>query len=387
MRAHLGRRMSAIAPFELSIADEQLDDLRRRLAATRWPERETVNDASQGTPLDLVQDVCTYWLERYDWRRCETMLNGFGQFTTEIDGLPIHFLHVRSPHALARPLIITHGWPGSVIEFHKVIGPLTDPTQHGGRAEDAFHVVVPSLPGYGFSGKPVAPGWTIARTARAWGALMRRLGYDDYLAQGGDWGAMVTDSMASQAVPGCQGIHLNMVVAFGAPSADATPRERHAAAVIEEFQQFGSGYQRLQSTRPQTIGYALADSPVGQAAWILEKLSAWSDCGGDARTVFTHDEILDNIMLYWLTNTGAWAARRYWETAQPGGMALGEVTLPVACSIFKDVMQPVRGWAEPRFKNIVYWSEPERGGHFAAFEQPDLFVREVRAGFAAMRCP
>ena len=380
--------MSEVEPFRLHVPDEQLYDLRRRLAATRWPERETVADASQGAPLEFVQDVCAHWAEHYDWRRCEAMLNGFGQFITEIDGLPIHFLHVRSPHDDARPLIITHGWPGSVIEFHKVIGPLGDPTAHGGRAEDAFHVVAPSLPGYGFSGKPPATGWTIARIARAWGELMRRLGYADYVAQGGDWGAMVTDSMASQAAPGCRGIHLNMVVAFHTPDdmRDPTPREADGIAAMQAFQRFGSGYQQLQSTRPQTIGYSLADSPVGQAAWILEKLSAWSDCGGDARAVLSKDEMLDNIMLYWLTGSGASSARLYWETAQPAGTSLGEIALPVACSIFpKELMRPARHWAERRMKNIVYWNEPDRGGHFAAFEQPELFVEEVRAGFAAIR--
>jgi pimeloyl-ACP methyl ester carboxylesterase len=377
--------MSEILPFALHVPDAQLEDLQRRLAAVRWPDRELVADTSQGAPLDFVQDVCAYWADGYDWRRCEAMLDGFGQFTTEIDGLAIHFLHIRSPHADARPLIMTHGWPGSVVEFHKVIGPLTDPTAHGGRAEDAFHLVLPSLPGYGFSGKPTSTGWNVARIARAWGTLMQRLSYREFLAQGGDWGAMVTDSIASQAVDGCRGIHLNMVVAFGAPSADATPREQHAMDVMQQFQQFGSAYQQLQSTRPETLGYALADSPVGQAAWILEKLSAWSDCGGDARNVLSKDEMLDNIMLYWLTNSGASSARLYWETAQPGSFIPGEIALPVACSIFKDVMQPVRAWAERRFKNIVYWNEPERGGHFAAFEQPALFVDEVRAGFAAMR--
>ena len=377
--------MSAVQPFELHIPEEQLDDLRRRLAATRWPPRETVQDKSQGAPLDFVQDVCAYWADGYDWRRCEAMLNGFGQFITEIDGLAIHFLHIRSPYENAMPMVMTHGWPGSVIEFHKVIGPLTDPTAHGGKAEDAFHLVVPSLPGYGFSDKPTGTGWTIGRIARAWGELMHRLGYAEFVAQGGDWGSMVTDSVASQGVKGCRGIHLNMVVAFGAPSADASPREKHAMAVIQEFQQFGSAYQQLQSTRPQTLGYSLADSPVGQAAWILEKMSAWSDCGGDARNVLTKDEILDNIMLYWLTNSALSSARLYWETAQPGGMALGEITLPVACSIFKDVMQPVRAWAEQRFKNIVHWTEPDRGGHFAAFEQPATFVEEVRTGFRPMR--
>ena len=305
---------------------------------------------------------------------------------TEIDGLPIHFLHVRSPRADALPLILTHGWPGSVIEFLKAIGPLADPEAHGGRAEDAFHLVVPSLPGYGFSGKPAGTGWTLDRIARAWGELMRRLGYPEYVAQGGDWGAMVAYAIGAQQVAGCRGIHLNMVVAPPIPSPDPSPREAEAIAAMAEFDRSGSGYQRLQSTRPQTIGYALADSPVGQAAWILEKLSAWSDSGGDARTVLSKDEMLDNIMLYWLTNAAASSARLYWEGAQPGGIARDPVTLPAACSIFpKEIMRPTRAWAEQRLRNIVYWNEPDRGGHFAAVEQPELFVAEVRAGFAAMR--
>jgi pimeloyl-ACP methyl ester carboxylesterase len=378
--------MSSVQPFNLRVPDVQLEDLRRRLATARWPECETVSDTAQGAPLEFVQDICAYWANGYDWRRCEAMLNGFGQFTTEIDGLSIHFLHIRSPHPDAMPLVMTHGWPGSVIEFHKVIGPLTDPTAHGGKAEDAFHLVLPSLPGYGFSGKPTTAGWNIVRIARAWGELMHRLGYTEFLAQGGDWGAIVTDSIASQAVAGCRGVHMNMVFAAPDMSDEPTAREAEAIAAMQEFQDLGSGYQKLQSTRPQTIGYGLADSPVGQAAWILEKLSAWSDSGGDARTVLSKDEMIDNVMLYWLTNSGASSARLYWETAQPRGMALGAITLPVACTIFpKELMRPVRKSAALRMSNIVYWNEVTRGGHFAAFEQPELFVQEVRAGLALMR--
>ncbi len=380
--------MASVAPFVLAVPQATLDDLGARLRATRWPERETVADAGQGVPLDLVREVCAYWRDAYDWRRCEDVLNGLGQFTTEIDGLPIHVLHVRSPHADALPLLITHGWPGSVIEFLKVVGPLTDPTRHGGDATQAFHVVAPSLPGYGFSGKPAAPGWGIARIARAWAELMSRLGYRDYVAQGGDWGAMVTEALAVLAPLGCRAIHLNMLIAMpdDADLAALTPEEGAALADMQAFRASGSGYQALQSTRPQTLGYALTDSPVGQAAWILEKLAAWSDCGGDPRSVFTLDEMLDNIMLYWLTASGASSARLYWEHDAQVGLPKARVELPTGCTIFpKEMMRPSRRWAERRFADIIHWRAVDRGGHFAAFEQPAIFTDELRTTFATVR--
>lgn len=378
--------LEPIVPFSLAIPESALDDLRRRLAATRWPERETVGDWSQGAPLDAVRDLVAYWADGYDWRRCEAMLNGFGQHRTVIDGLGIHFIHVRSPHATALPLIMTHGWPGSVVEFHKVIGPLTDPTAHGGSAADAFHLVIPSLPGYGFSDKPAGTGWNVARVAAAWAVLMRRLGYARYAAQGGDWGSAVTVALGALRPPELSGIHLNMITT-GAhqPGTDPDPAERAAFAAMAAYQRHESGYAKLQSTRPQTLGYALADSPVGQAAWIYEKLRAWSDCGGDPATVFTADEILDNIMLYWLPNAGASAARLYWESLSQG-LAGKQLDLPVACSIFpRELSCPPRAWAEQAFSNIIHWNTLERGGHFAAFEQPALFVRELRDSLRQLR--
>lgn len=376
-----------MTPFNLDISESALDDLRQRLAATRWPEPETVSDRSQGIPIAFMREMCDYWQHRYDWRRCEAMLNGFGQFMTEIDGLPIHFLHVRSPHEDALPLLITHGWPGSVIEFHKVIGPLTDPTAHGGKAEHAFHVIAPSLPGYGFSGRPAERGWTVSQIARAWDELMRRLGYRDYVAQGGDWGSLVTAAIGTQAPEDCRAIHINMLPC--APTAEdvaaATPEEMNLIEAMGAFQRAGSGYAMLQATRPQTIGYALVDSPVAQASWILEKFADWTDNDGDPRSVLSMDEMLDNVTLYWLTATGASSGRLYWEGgADP--VVGQEVFLPMGCSMFpKEMLRCSRRWAERRFHNIIYWNEPVRGGHFAAFEQPALFVDELRSCFAQMR--
>ena len=380
--------MTSIRPFLLDIPQKALDDLHVRLRATRWPERETVLDQSQGAPLDLVREVCAYWRDTYDWRRCEAVLNGLGQFTAELDGLAIHFLHIRSPQSDALPLLITHGWPGSVVEFLKVIGPLTDPVAHGGRAEDAFHIVAPSLPGYGFSAKPATPGWGVQRIARAWAGLMGALGYRDYVVQGGDWGAMVTDALGAMAPPDCRAIHLNMLIAMPdkADLASLTPEEGARLVAAKAFRDSGSGYQALQSTRPQTIGYALTDSPAGQAAWILEKIVAWSDCSGDPRSIFSFDEMLDNIMLYWLTAAGASSARLYWEHARGMGAPMPRVDMPTGCTIFpKEMMRPSRRWAERRFGNIIHWNEVDRGGHFAAWEQPAIFVEELRTTFAKVR--
>ncbi len=379
--------MTAIRPFTLAIPQDQLDNLERRLAGVRWPERETVEDWSQGVPLAALQELTAYWREGYDWRACEARLNALGQFTTEIDGLGIHFLHARSPHPGAMPLILTHGWPGSVIEFLDCVGPLTDPVAHGGRVEDAFHVVIPSLPGYGFSDKPRATGWGVERIGRAWAELMLRLGYERWVAQGGDWGAIITTTMGWQAPQGLAGIHLNMPMARGtredfiAPD----PEEQKAIAAGMHYKKWESGYAAEQSTRPQTIGYALVDSPVALAAWIYEKMWGWTDNQGCPEDALSRDTILDNVMLYWLTGTGASAARLYWESFGAIGDAL-PVLLPTGISTFpKEIVKAPRKWAERSLRNIVYWRDTERGGHFAAWEQPELFVAELRKCFALMR--
>jgi pimeloyl-ACP methyl ester carboxylesterase len=377
---------AAIEPFQIRASDAALDDLRRRLRATRWPERECVDDWSQGIPLAYVQDVCGYWAEKYDWRAREARLNRFPQFRTQIDGLGIHFLHVRSKHADALPLVISHGWPGSIVEFHKVIEPLTDPTAHGGEARDAFHVVCPSLPGYGFSDKPSRAGWNAERIARAWAELMPRLGYPRYAAQGGDWGALVTTCIGMQDPEHCAGIHLNMPIAAPDPATmnDLSEAEKSTLAALQHYDRWDSGYSKQQSTRPQTLGYGITDSPAGQAAWILEKFWAWTDCNGHPENVLTRDELLDNVMLYWLPATGTSSARLYWESF--GNPSLAEVAVPTGCSIFpKEIIRTSRRWAEKRFRNIVHWNELPRGGHFAAFEQPELFVQEVRACFRKLR--
>jgi epoxide hydrolase len=378
-----------IHPFTYQAPQSALDDLGQRLARTRWPQRETVTDWSQGVPLAKLRALVEYWRTGYDWRRCEAMLNGFGQYRTEIDGLNIHFLHARSSHANALPLIITHGWPGSVIEFFKIIDPLTDPTAHGGRAQDAFHVVAPSLPGFGFSDKPTERGWNAARIARAWAELMRRLGYSRYVAQGGDWGSVVTTTLAQQRPAGLAGIHLNMPFVFPdpIPTSGLSAAEQRAVDAFKRFQTDGFGYFLQQSTRPQTIGYALADSPAGQAAWIYEKFHAWTDNNGDPESALTRDEMLDNITLYWLTDTAASSARMYFEHA---GIVdknnSGVVDLPVGCSIFpREIVPAPRSWAERFFPNLIHWNELDRGGHFAAFEQPALFTRELRDCFHSLR--
>jgi epoxide hydrolase len=375
-----------IEPFRIAATDDQLDDLRRRLRATRFPERECVDDWSQGIPLAYVQDLCGYWAEKYDWRPREARLNRFAQFKTEIDGVDIHFIHARSPHEAAMPLVITHGWPGSIVEFHKVIEPLTNPTAHGGDARDAFHVVCPSLPGYGFSGKPQRSGWNVQRIARAWSQLMPRLGYRRYAAQGGDWGAMVTTCIGIQDPENCLGIHLNMPIAPPDPATlgDLTEREKSALAGMQHYNDWDSGYSKQQSTRPQTVGYALTDSPAGQAAWILEKFWSWTDCDGHPENVLTRDELLDNVMLYWLPGTGASSARLYWESFR--NPSLEPVRVPVGCSIFpKEIFRTSRRWAEKRFEKLIHFEEMAKGGHFAAFEQPELYVDEVRACFRKVR--
>jgi pimeloyl-ACP methyl ester carboxylesterase len=381
----------AITPFTLSIHQDQLDDLARRLDAVRWPERETVTDWSQGAPLAQVQALCDRWRNGYDWRRCEAQLNSLGQFRTRLggdglDGLGIHFLHVRSPHPDAMPLLITHGWPGSVIEFMKVIGPLTDPVAHGGDAADAFHVIAPSLPGFGFSDKPTGTGWNVERIADAWIALMSRLGYERWFAQGGDWGSAVTTAIGVAHPAACAAIHLNMPSAY--PTAedmnDLTPQEQDALAAMQHYRDSESGYSKQQQTRPQSVGYGLVDSPVGQAAWIYEKMWAWTDNQGMPEDVLTLDEMLDNIMLYWLPATGASSARLYWESF--GSFRSKQVDLPVGVSTYpREIFRPSRRWAARNMSNIIHWNELDRGGHFAAWEQPDLFVSEIRECFRKVR--
>jgi pimeloyl-ACP methyl ester carboxylesterase len=369
------------------IPQSALSDLRRRLTAVRWPEPATEKGWSQGVPLDHLQRFVDYWRTAYDWRRFESRINAFPQFRTEIDGLGIHFLHVRSKHDNALPIVLTHGWPGSVIEFLNVIGPLTDPTAHGGRPEDAFHVVVPSMPGFGFSDKPLRPGWNIERIARAWTEMMRRLGYARWVAQGGDLGAFVTNTLALHRAPGLIAIHLNLPLAIPSPlpTQGATPAEREAIAAMTRHGTDGSGYFQEQSTRPQTIGYSLADSPVGLAAWIYEKFQAWTDNSGAPESALTRDEMLDDITLYWLTNTAASAARLYHEN-NGHGPNQGVVNFPVGISVFpREIVRVPRTWADKVYPNIIHWNELSKGGHFAAFEQPMLFTRELRDCFRVVR--
>ena len=376
----------AISPFPLAIPQADLDDLKARLGRTRWPDRETVEDWSQGAPLAKVQALCAHWREKYDWRRCEGRLNALGQYKTTLDGLSIHFLHVRSEHENAMPLLITHGWPGSVIEFMKVIGPLTDPTAHGGKAEDAFHVIAPSLPGYGFSEKPRETGWGVPRIAMAWMGLMQRLGYERWVAQGGDWGAAVTTAIGLIRPPGCAAIHVNMPLVFPSPedAAGATPAELKSLASMQFYQEKDSGYSKQQATRPQSLGYGLVDSPAGQAAWIYEKMYAWTDNKGVPEDALSMDEMLDNIMLYWLPGTGASSARLYWESF--ASFASIKLEAPVGVSIYpKEIFRPSRRWAERQMSNIIHWNELDRGGHFAAWEQPELYVGEVRECFRKVR--
>lgn len=377
--------MSAVQPFRIAIPDADLIDLRERLHRTRWPERECVDDWSQGIPLDYTRELAGYWADVYDWRARERALNRFDQFTTEIDGLPIHFIHQRSPHEEAFPLVITHGWPGSVVEFHKVIEPLTDPTRFGGRAEDAFHVVCPSLPGYGFSGKPAETGWGIEKIAETWESLMGRLGYLRYGAQGGDWGAAVTTAIGVNG-GNCAAIHLNMPVGRPAPGHEPTAEEQDAIAALTHYERWDSGYSKQQSTRPQTLGYGLTDSPAGQLAWIVEKFWAWTDCDGHPENVLTRDEMLDNVMLYWLTASAASSARLYWQSfGRSAALERGRVELPTGVASFpKEIIRMPRSWCESRY-HITHWTDMPRGGHFAAFEQPELFVDDVRAFFATIR--
>lgn len=382
---------ATIRPFHLAIPQGELDDLRIRLTHTRWPDAETVSDANQGPQLAKLRALVARWQDGYDWRRCEAALNDYGQFHTEIDGLDIHFLHVRSPEPGAMPLLMTHGWPGSVLEFRDVIGPLTNPAAHGGQGSDAFHLVIPSLPGFGFSGKPTSPGWNINRISDAWIELMNRLGYEHWAAQGGDWGAGVTTALGYKAPTGLVGIHLNMVMFQPTEQerAEATAPEQKMISDAQRYDQQFSGYFKVQSTRPQSIGFSLADSPVGLAAWIYALFQDVSDSGGDVESAFALDHLIDDIMLYWLPNTGASSARLYWETIQSmqhGGMPTSPMTTPAGISMFPvEQVRLSKRWAERRFANLVHFNELARGGHFAAMEQPAVFVDEVRATFRAVR--
>lgn len=379
-----------LRPFTVNIDDAVLGDLQQRLKNTRWPEQETCEGWSQGMPLAYTQELANYWASGYDWRRFEKKLNSWPQFTTTIDGIDIHFIHRKSPHANALPLIISHGWPGSIVEFHKVIDALADPTAHGGSAADAFHVVAPCLPGYGFSGKPTHTGTSVEKIGRMWGTLMARLGYSRYVAQGGDWGSMITQSMGMTETQHCAAIHINMPIVAPDPDtmAELTPMEQAALVDMGTYMEKGSGYSKQQSTFPQTLGYGLADSPVGQMAWVVEKFYMWTDCEANGtrhpENVLTRDELLDNVMMYWLNNTAASSARLYWESFSQPNMDL--ITMPVGCSIFpKEIFRCSRRWAQKRFTNLIHWNELERGGHFAALEQPELFLGELRTCFRSLR--
>jgi len=378
---------SAVAAFKISIPQAQITDLKQRLARTRWPDAELANDWSEGTRLSNLQALVEHWRTRYDWRRAETRINSWPQFRTQIDGLGIHFIHARSRHATALPLLLTHGWPGSIVEFLETLGPLTEPTEFGGRAEDAFHVIVPSLPGFGFSDKPRESGWDLSRTARAWGELMSRLGYSRWVAQGGDWGGGVTIELGQQKPAGLVGIHLNfaLVIPQSLPGEGLSLDEERAWRAYLAWINDGSGYARIMATRPQSVGYGLADSPAGQAAWIYEKLQAWSDNTGVPESVLTPDEMLDNISLYWFTNSATSSARYYRANATRGFYA-GRVELPVGVSVFpREIFRAPRSWVEQNYPNLIHFSELPRGGHFAAFEQPQLFVDEIRTCFRKLR--
>src|SRR5712692_7787080 len=398
---------AAIRPFHVNVPEQALVDLRQRIAATRWPDRETVPDRSQGAQLEKLQALVHYWGTDYDWRKAEAKLNALPQFMTNIDGVDIHYIHVRSRHPNALPLIITHGWPGSVIEQLKVIAPLTDPTAHGGSAEDAFDVVIPSLPGYGFSGKPTGTGWDPDRIARAWAELMKRLGYTRYVAQGGDWGTPISSAMARQAAAGLLGIHINLpatvppevaaVLPMGGPAPEGLSEKERAVfdALVASGKKGNLAYFTMMTARPQTVGYGATDSPTGLAAWVLVHpgFKDWK-YGDDPAQSPTKDDVLDNITLYWLTNTAASAARLYWENGARGSVIVAvaqrtsEIALPVAITVFPDdVYRAPETWARRAYRNLIYFHEVDKGGHFAAWEQPELFSAELRAAFGSLRKP
>jgi pimeloyl-ACP methyl ester carboxylesterase len=385
---------AVIEPFTIHVAQAELDDLHDRLARTRWPDRETVDDTGQGPPLAKLQALCDHWRDGYDWRRCEALLDELGQFRTTIDGLGIHFLHVRSQEPDALPLLMSHGWPGSVLEFRHVVGRLTDPVAHGGDARDAFHLVIPSMPGFGFSDKPAGTGWGVGRIADAWIELMSRLGYERWAAQGGDWGSAVTEAIGRKAPAGCVGLHFNLPLVFPSPEelADATPDEKAMLDGARHYEDVLSAYAKLQATRPQTAGYVLSDSPAALAAWIYAMFQDVSDSDvGDPETVFGMDEMLDDIMLYWLPNTAASSARIYWEAAREnasGPPPSGPNPTPAGFSIFpKEAYRASRRWIEKRYATVLHYNELDRGGHFAAMEQPAAFADELRATFRSSRGP
>lgn len=377
---------SLIRPFTVAIPDTEIDDLKLRLARTRWPNQETVPDWSQGVRLENTASLIEYWEKKYDWRRFERELNSFPQFVTNIDGLDIHFIHVRSKNPNAMPLILTHGWPGSIVEFLKVIGPLTDPVAFGGSIEDSFDVVIPSLPGFGFSAKPTGTGWNVSRIASAWVELMKRLGYTKWAAQGGDWGAVVTSALGLARPEGLLGIHLNTQYAFPAKIPDSlSPEEQYAVDTLALYTGGMGGANHIQGTKPETIGIALADSPAGQAAWIYDKFQSKTDNQGLAEDALSRDDILDAISLYWFTNSAASSARIYWEN-RAASMAGPALSLPVAVTVFpRDIPRLPRNWIEETYANLIHYGEAEKGGHFAAFEQPEILVSEIRAGLRSLR--
>jgi pimeloyl-ACP methyl ester carboxylesterase len=383
----LAATSDAIVPFKIDVPQRELDSLKFRLDQTRWPDRELVDDLSQGVPLARMRALVDHWRTAYDWRRVEARINALPQFMTRIDGVDIHFIHVRSKHADALPLVMTHGWPGSIVELLKVIGPLTDPTAYGGKASDAFHLVLPTIPGFGFSGKPTETGWGRHRIAKAWATLMTRLGYDRYVAQGGDWGSIISQAMGQLAPAGLLAIHVNMPATKPKQlPAAMTAEEKAAAGQIDAFFATGSAYAMIQITRPQTIGYALADSPTGQAAWIYDKFIAWTDSGGVPERVLSTDEMLDDIMFYWLTNDATSSGRMYWENKDATYDRMGGIDLPVAVSVFPaEIYRAPRSWCEQSFPGLYYYNQPAKGGHFAAFEQPSLFTHELREAFRRFR--
>ncbi|MDX6260431.1 MAG: hypothetical protein QOH84_2119 [Kribbellaceae bacterium] len=387
---------TAVRKYRVNVPDSVLTDLRHRIKATRWPAEETVGDQAQGVQLAKLQELVHYWGTRYDWRKVERKLNAQPQFVTKIDGLDIQFTHIRSKHANALPLIITHGWPGSILELQKVIGPLTDPTSYGGRAADAFHLVIPSMPGYGFSERPTAKGWNADRIGLAWDVLMKRLGYSKYVSQGGDWGAVISDKMARRAFPGLLGIHVNMPATVPADVAKALndgdpapaglgPVEKKAFNSLKTFYTLNTGYSAMMATRPQTLGYGLTDSPAGLAAWIYDKFAQWTYSGGDPERSLTKDEMLDDITLYWVTNTAVSSSQLYLENGENNFNAV-DISIPAAITVFPgEIYQTPRSWADRAYHNLIYFNEVDKGGHFAAWEEPELFSREIRAAFRSLR--
>nr|WP_324608610.1 MULTISPECIES: epoxide hydrolase [unclassified Streptomyces] len=394
------RRSAAVRPFRVRVPQKELNELRRRVKQTRWPDRETVRDRSQGAQLAKLRPLIEYWGTGYNWRKAEAKINALPQFITEIDGLDIQFAHIRSPHSDAMPMLMTHGWPGSIVELLKVVAPLTNPTAHGGRAEDAFHLVLPTLPGYGFSGKPTSTGWNPARVAVAFNELMLRLGYTQYVSQGGDHGSIISQVLAAQKPKGLLGIHVNMpgtvppdvlrhLRNFDPAPASLSEREKLAYNRLLHFYRDGFGYAAMMNQTPQTIGYALTDSPVAMAAYYYDKFAEWTDSGGEPEKVLTYDEMLDAISLYWLTGTATSSSRFYWEGTQAGGGPFNAVdipTLPVAVTVFPGEIYPApRSWGERAYGNLIHWNEVDKGGHFAAWEQPQLLAEELRTAFRSLR--